>query len=124
LNHNPDNALWSVTERKGFLRLGTGRIDSSFLLARNTLTQRTIGPVCSGSVSLDLSHMKDGDFSGLGLLQKNYGLAGAVDTDTATHPHLYDELVPGTFQYLKTAKISSLKKFELWIAIPTGSLAG
>jgi beta-xylosidase len=40
-NHNPDNALWSVTERKGFLRLKTGRIDTDFLQARNTLTQRT-----------------------------------------------------------------------------------
>jgi beta-xylosidase len=75
-NHNPDNKLWSVKERKGFLRLKTGRIDTSFLTARNTLTQRTIGPVCSGTISLDVSNMKDGDFAGLGLLQKNYGLAG------------------------------------------------
>ncbi|MEO6732131.1 MAG: family 43 glycosylhydrolase, partial [Ferruginibacter sp.] len=60
-NHNPDNSLWSVTERKGFLRLKTGRIDTSFLLARNSLTQRTIGPVCSGIVSLDVSNMKNGD---------------------------------------------------------------
>lgn len=75
-NHNPDNSLWSVTERKGFLRLKTGRVDTSFLLARNSLTQRTIGPVCSGVTSLDVSNMKDGDFAGLGLLQKNYGLAG------------------------------------------------
>jgi beta-xylosidase len=75
-NHNPDNSLWSVTERKGFLRLKTGRIDTSFLLARNTLTQRTIGPVCTGSILLDISHMKEGDFAGLGLLQKNYGLLG------------------------------------------------
>jgi beta-xylosidase len=75
-NHNPDNSLWSLKERKGFLRLRTGRLDTSFLLARNSLTQRTIGPLCSGSVSLDVSNMKDGDFAGLGLLQKNYGLAG------------------------------------------------
>ncbi|MDP9046596.1 MAG: glycoside hydrolase 43 family protein [Bacteroidota bacterium] len=75
-NHNPDNRLWSVTARKGFLRLTTGRIDTNFLTARNSLTQRTIGPVCSGEVSLDVSGMKDGDFAGLGLLQKNYGLAG------------------------------------------------
>lgn len=75
-NHNPDNSLWSVTQRKGFLRLTTGRIDTSFLTARNSLTQRTIGPVCTGSISLDVSNMKDGDFAGLGLLQKNYGLAG------------------------------------------------
>jgi beta-xylosidase len=75
-NHNPDNNLWSVTERKGYLRLKTGRVDTSFLLARNSLTQRTIGPVCSGSIALDVSHMKDGDFAGLGLLQKQFGLLG------------------------------------------------
>jgi beta-xylosidase len=75
-NHNPDNNLWSLKERKGFLRLKTGRLDTSFLFARNSLTQRTIGPLCTGSTSLDVSNMKDGDFAGLGLLQKNYGLAG------------------------------------------------
>ena len=75
-NHNPDNTLWSVTQRKSYLRLKTGRIDSMFLVARNTLTQRTYGPKCSGSISLDVSNMKDGDFAGLGLLQKNFGLVG------------------------------------------------
>jgi beta-xylosidase len=75
-NHNPDNKLWSVSSRKGFLRLTTGRIDTSFLLAKNMLTQRTIGPTCSGSTMLDVSNMKDGDFAGLCLLQKNYGLVG------------------------------------------------
>ncbi len=75
-NHNPDNKLWSLSERKGFLRLKTGRIDTSFLLAKNMLTQRTVGPVCSGSTMLDVSNMKDGDFAGLCLLQKNYGIVG------------------------------------------------
>jgi len=75
-NHNPDNNLWSVNERKGFLRLKTGRIDTAFVSARNTLTQRTIGPESSASVSIDVSNMKEGDFAGLGLLQKNYGVVG------------------------------------------------
>jgi beta-xylosidase len=75
-NHNPDNKFWSVTQRPGYLRLTTGRTDTSFLLARNMLTQRTIGPVCTGSTSLDVSQMKEGDFAGLCLLQKNYGLVG------------------------------------------------
>jgi len=84
-NHNPDNSLWSVTKRKGYLRLTTGRIDTSFFFARNTLTQRTIGPVCSGSTSIDVSNMKDGDFAGLCLLQKNYGLVGIrADGDAKT----------------------------------------
>jgi len=75
-NHNPDNSLWSVSERKGFLRLKTGRTDTSFVMARNTLTQRTIGPESTGSTMLDVSNLNDGDFAGLSLLQKNYGLVG------------------------------------------------
>ncbi len=79
-NHNPDNQRWSVAARKGFLRLTTGRIDSSVLSAKNTLTQRTFGPVCSGTTALDVSNMKDGDVAGLVLLQRNYGLVGVKVT--------------------------------------------
>lgn len=75
-NHNPDNSLWSVTERKGFLRLKTGRIDSLFLKSRNTLTQRTFGPVCSATTMLDASGMKDGDFAGLTAFQRKFGQVG------------------------------------------------
>jgi beta-xylosidase len=75
-NHNPDNTLWSVHERKGYLRLRTGRIDNDFLQARNTLTQRTFGPACSGITSIDVSNMKEGDFAGLALLQQKYGQVG------------------------------------------------
>ena len=75
-NHNPDVQYWSVHQRKGYLRLTTGRIDTSFLTARNTLTQRTIGPFSSATTALDLSNMKNGDFAGMGVLQKNYGQIG------------------------------------------------
>lgn len=75
-NHNPDNALWSLTARPGFLRLSTGRTATDVLAARNTLTQRTIGPECTGTTALDVSNLKDGDFAGLVLLQKDYGLVG------------------------------------------------
>jgi beta-xylosidase len=75
-NHNPDNKHWSLTDRKGFLRITTGRMDTSFYLVKNMLTQRTIGPVCSGSTMVDVSKMKEGDFAGLTLLQKKYGQVG------------------------------------------------
>jgi beta-xylosidase len=75
-NHNPDNALWSLTARPGFLRLTTGHIASDFLQARNTLTQRTFGPESAATTTLDVSNLKEGDFAGLALLQKNYGLVG------------------------------------------------
>lgn len=75
-NHNPDNSLWSITEHKGYLRLKTGRIDSLFVKSRNTLTQRTFGPECSGSTLLDVSNMKEGDFAGLCALQSKFGQVG------------------------------------------------
>ncbi|MBT9395249.1 glycoside hydrolase 43 family protein [Hymenobacter sp. NST-14] len=75
-NHNPVRELWSLTERPGYLRLRTGRVDTSFLQARNTLTQRTFGPRCSATTALDVRHLREGDFAGLGLLQRRYGLVG------------------------------------------------
>jgi beta-xylosidase len=75
-NHNPDNKYWSVNSRKGYLRLITSNITDNFEFAHNTLTQRTFGPACEGSVKIDIKHMKEGDFAGLALLQKNYGLVG------------------------------------------------
>ena len=67
-NHNPVNSLWSLSERKGFLRLKTDRTDTSFTQSRNMLTQRTFGPKCAGSVCLDASKLNDGDIAGLSLL--------------------------------------------------------
>ncbi|MBC6995123.1 glycoside hydrolase 43 family protein [Lewinella lacunae] len=75
-NHNPVPENWSLTARKGHLRLSTGRRDTSFVMARNTLTQRTFGPSSSGITKIKVSAMRPGDFAGLALLQKNYGLLG------------------------------------------------
>jgi beta-xylosidase len=82
-NHNPDNRYWSLTQRPGFLRLTTGRIDTNFEQVRNMLTQRTFGPVCSGTVAMDVSNMKDGDVAGLAALQKRYGIVGVKMKGTA-----------------------------------------
>jgi beta-xylosidase len=75
-NHNPDHSLWSLTERTGYLRLKSDCLCQSFTYARNTLTQRTFGPVCAGTATLDTSGMNDGDFAGLGALQYMYGFVG------------------------------------------------
>ena len=77
-NHNPDNSLWSLSQRPGWLRLAAGRVDRDFLSARNTLTQRTFGPACSGVTRLDAARLNDGDCAGLALLQKNYGWVGVT----------------------------------------------
>jgi beta-xylosidase/enterochelin esterase-like enzyme len=75
-NHNPDNSAWSLTERPGFLRLKNRKIAAGLLDAPNSLTQRTFGPACSGSIAMDISKMKEGDCAGLAAFQKNYGFVG------------------------------------------------
>jgi beta-xylosidase len=76
-NHNSDNRHWSLTARPGWLRLTAGRVDADLLHARNSLTQRTFGPQCSGTVAIDVGDMKDGDFAGLSAFQKKYGFVAA-----------------------------------------------
>ncbi len=75
-NHNPDNRFWSLTERKGWLRLKAGILAHNIRDARNTLTQRTFGPKCSAETMLDVSGMKDGDCAGLVSFQNRYGYVG------------------------------------------------
>lgn len=72
-NHNPDNDNWSLTARRGWLRLTTGEKASGILHARNTLTQRTYGPTCSGEIKIDVSNMNIGDVAGLAAFSYNYG---------------------------------------------------
>ena len=54
-----------MKERRGYLRLRTGKIVNHLFEARNTLTQRTEGPRCKGIVRIDISHMQEGDHAGL-----------------------------------------------------------
>ncbi|MDU0330329.1 glycoside hydrolase 43 family protein [Paenibacillus sp. 3LSP] len=75
-NHNPDPRLWSVTERPGFLRLTSGSLTTSVLQARNTLTQRTEGPACTGMILLDTTSLRPGDHAGLVALQSHFGTVG------------------------------------------------
>jgi beta-xylosidase len=82
-NHNPDNKYWSIGQRSGYLRLTTGRVDSEVVEARNTLTQRTFGPVSSASTKIEVGNMKDGDYAGLIALQSQYGFVGVkMDGDS------------------------------------------
>lgn len=77
-NHNPDNNLWSLTERPGYMRLKTGKLVETIFEARNTLSQRTEGPQCKGIISMDVSRMKEGDVAGLGAYCAEPGLISVV----------------------------------------------
>ncbi len=63
-NHNPDNSLWSLTARPGFLRLTAGKADH-LVTARNTLTQILQGPETIITARLDISGLSEGQRAGL-----------------------------------------------------------
>lgn len=77
-NHKPENAWWSVTERPGWLRLTAGHLATNIMDARNTLTQRTVGPSCRAEVLLDAAGMKPGDNAGLCAFQSHYAQIGVT----------------------------------------------
>ncbi|HTG65972.1 MAG TPA: glycoside hydrolase 43 family protein [Flavobacterium sp.] len=109
-NHNPDNSLWSVRERKGYLRLKTARIDSSFVQAKNTLTQRTFGPESSAATMLEISKMKEGDIAGLSLLQKEYGLI-AVKIENGSKKIVMIDAVKGLPKEIATVALNQDKVY-------------
>ena len=111
-NHNPDNRFWSLTDRPGWLRLIAGRTDQSLPEARNSLTQRTFGPQCAATTLIDVSNMKDGDYTGIATFQSQYGFVGVkmldgkksiVMVDTANNLPREEESVvlDGNLIYLK-----------------------
>ena len=75
-NHNPDNSGWSLSERPGHLRIRAGAAVPDIHHARNTLTQRTFGPACSGEILLDASGLAPGDYAGIAAFQSAYGFIG------------------------------------------------
>lgn len=79
-NHNPKDARWSLTEKPGVLRLHTLPADQ-FLRARNSLTQRVIGPVSTATAQLDASGLQVGDVAGLGLLNLPAAWLGVLRTE-------------------------------------------
>jgi xylan 1,4-beta-xylosidase len=79
-NHVPVDEKWSLAERRGYLRLHTMPA-ASFWNARNTLTQRAIGPKSTPIVRLDAAGLQPGDVAGLALLNKPYAWIGIERDD-------------------------------------------
>jgi xylan 1,4-beta-xylosidase len=89
-NHVPVDGQWSLAERPGFLRLHALPA-TSFWQARDTLTQRAIGPRSSPTVTLDATGLADGDVAGLALLNLPYATLGVERTGTGLQLALYDQ---------------------------------
>ena len=86
-NHIPVDSKWKVT--KGTLRLHTLPA-RSLMFAKNTLTQRAMGPESTVTVELDASALKKGDVAGLALFNTPYYWIGAVRTAEGLMLRFYD----------------------------------
>ncbi len=80
-NHQPVDGKWSLRQRAGHLRLHAMPADG-FLHARNTLTQRVMGPESTATIVLDAGGLQPGDIAGLGLLNMPAAWLGVVQSDT------------------------------------------
>ena len=72
-NHEPDLSL--VKFENGF-HITTDKICRNIFHAKNTLTQKMIGPKCTATVTIDASGLNDGDFAGLSAFQGDYAFTG------------------------------------------------
>src|SRR5690606_5737620 len=79
-NHQPVAGKWSLSESPGALRLHALAADG-FLWARNTLTQRVVGPESTATVSLHAGRLMPGDVAGLGLLNMPAAWLAVVQGD-------------------------------------------
>lgn len=77
-NHNPVDNAWSLTERRGWLRLHTATVAPNIFLARNTLTTRMMGPQNEGIIRMDVSKMQEGDVAGFCAFQNDAALLSVV----------------------------------------------
>ena len=109
-SHNPNDKMWSLNkERKGWLRLHAMPA-KQLLWAKNSLTQRAMGPVSYTSVKLDASRLKIGDETGLGAINMPYASLGVVKTDKGLALRCYD-------QNTNKEVIKSLDKKVVWLRL-------
>jgi beta-xylosidase len=90
-NHVPVDAKWSLEARPGHLRL-EAQPAPDFWTAKNTLTQRAVGPTSVPTAELDFSSIQSGDTAGLALLNHPYAWIGIVRSDTGSTLAQFDQV--------------------------------
>ena len=107
-NHNPDDTKWSLNN--GRLRLQSMPAEQ-LMWARNTLTQRVIGPTSITTVELYTKGMKDGDVAGLGNINVPCSWIGIVRNDNTLTIRYFEQATNDTVDVV--AKLKSTNK--LWL---------
>lgn len=108
-NHVPDDSKWSLTEKPGVLRLHSLPA-TDFWTAKNTLTQRPVGPECTATVELGAAGLREGDIAGLGLLNAPYAWIGIRKTSTSMAVQMFDQSTH------KTNNVS-IKAAHVWFRV-------
>ena len=106
-NHNPDDNMWAL--KGGRLRLNTMPANQ-LMWARNSLTQRVIGPSSIATVELYTKGMKDGDVAGLGNINVPCSWIGVVKQDGKLTLRWFDQAKNDTVDQPLT-----LPKQKLWL---------
>jgi len=108
-NHNPDDKLWSL--KGGKLRIQSQPAEQ-LMWARNTLTQRVIGPKSVATVELYTKGMKEGDVCGLGNINVPCSWIGIVKEGKELTLRCFEQLTndtvdiaPSTLHLQSSAKI-------------------
>lgn len=88
-NHVPVDAKWSLSERPGHLRLHTLPA-ADFWWAKNSLTQRAVGPRSTVTTELDGAGLAPGDVAGLALLGMPWRWVGLARTEAGYEIRAFD----------------------------------
>ncbi|KAF1937938.1 glycosyl hydrolase family 43 protein [Clathrospora elynae] len=123
-NHNPDNSKWKLVGGQGGLTLGTATVTNDLFSARNTLTQRILGPKSSGTFHLDISKMASGDRAGAVLFRDVAAYIGIHKEGTTTSLVMVNNLnlksdwtTGSTGSVAATATAIAATTTDLWLQI-------
>ena len=92
-NHNPDDSKWSL--KNGRLRLQSMPAEQ-LMWARNSLTQRVIGPTSVATVELYTKGLSDGDVAGLGNINVPCSWIGIVKDGRQTILRCFEQATNDT----------------------------
>jgi beta-xylosidase len=105
-NHNPEEKMWSL--KGGKLRLNSMPAEQ-LMWARNTLTQRVIGPKSVTTVELIVKGLKDGDVAGLGNINVPCSWIGVVKNGKSLTLRCFEQLTNDTID------VSLPQVSKLWL---------
>ncbi|AHE53245.1 glycoside hydrolase family 43 protein [Sphingomonas sanxanigenens] len=115
-NHNPVPALWSLSERPGWLRLKAAPGDQLWW-ARNTLLQKGQAPRGRGEIEVDPRGIRPGDVCGFGTFGKFSGqiaIVGLPDGTRALTMRVTESTVDGPRVDVRVAS-QPVRADRLWL---------